>query len=90
MKKSDGLPPGFDRAQHAERLIAKKIKKYCNNNGLSHDALAQKAGVSVEQIENLEHDHGGTTLLHSAWKLAKVLKIKLSDIITEIEGSLPG
>ena len=63
-----------------EKAIAKRIKQYRKERGLTQDALAEKAGVATNTVARLERGlHRASSL--TIEKLAKALDVKASDIL---------
>jgi transcriptional regulator with XRE-family HTH domain len=63
-----------------DKAIAKRIKQYRKQSGLTQDALADKAGLATNTIARVERGvHRPSSL--TIEKLAKALGVKASDIL---------
>lgn len=62
------------------KIICKKIRKYRHEAGLTQEDLAEKVGVSRVYIGYVEQGRN-TPSLEILGKIAKALKVRLSDII---------
>lgn len=62
------------------KTICKKIRKYRHEAGLTQEDLAEKVGVSRVYIGYVEQGRN-TPSLEILGKIAKALKVRLSDII---------
>jgi len=61
------------------KIICKRIKKYRSEFGMTQEDLAEKVGVSRVYIGYVEQGRN-TPSLEILEKIAKALKVKLSDI----------
>lgn len=62
------------------KTICKKIRKYRHEAGLTQEELAEKVDVSRVYIGYVEQGRN-TPSLEMLGKIAKALKVKLSDIV---------
>jgi len=62
------------------KIICKRIRKYRHDAGLTQEDLAEKVGVSRVYIGYVEQGRN-TPSLEILGKIAKALKVKLSDIV---------
>lgn len=62
------------------KLICKRIKKYRSDRGLTQEDLAEKVGVSRVYIGYVEQGRN-TPSLETLEKIAKALKIKITEIL---------
>jgi transcriptional regulator with XRE-family HTH domain len=62
------------------KTICKRIRKYRHEAGLTQEDLAEKVGVSRVYIGYVEQGRN-TPSLEILGKIAKALKVRLSDII---------
>lgn len=62
------------------KTICKRIRKYRHDAGLTQEDLAEKVGVSRVYIGYVEQGRN-TPSLEILEKIAKALKVRLSDII---------
>lgn len=62
------------------KTICKRIRKYRHDAGLTQEDLAEKVGVSRVYIGYVEQGRN-TPSLEILGKIAKALKVRLSDII---------
>lgn len=62
------------------KIICKKIRKYRHEAGLTQEDLAEKVGVSRVYIGYVEQGRN-TPSLEILGKIAKALKVRLSDIV---------
>jgi transcriptional regulator with XRE-family HTH domain len=63
-----------------DKAIAKRIKQYRKQSGLTQASLAEKAGVASTTIARVERGDNQASL-PTIEKLAKALEIKASDIL---------
>jgi transcriptional regulator with XRE-family HTH domain len=63
-----------------DKVIAKRIKQYRKQSGLTQAGLAEKAGVASTTIARVERGDNQASL-PTIEKLAKALEIKASDIL---------
>ncbi|MDY0059361.1 MAG: helix-turn-helix transcriptional regulator [Myxococcota bacterium] len=66
--------------------IGKRIRELRRARGLSQQALAEKAGISVTYASQLERNIGNPTL-STIQQLATALQVDPADIIRQAEGS---
>lgn len=74
---------------HYENIIqetVKHFKKLRQKNGLSHDNLAKKAGITRAAISHIEKGVRRPSLL-VALNIAQALEVNLSDILQQTETS---
>ena len=62
------------------KTICKRIRKYRHEAGLTQEDLAEKVGVSRVYIGYVEQGRN-TPSLEILGKIAKALKVRLSDIV---------
>lgn len=62
------------------KIICKRIKKYRHTIGMTQEDLAEKVGASRVYIGYVEQGRN-TPSLEILEKIAKALKIKLSDLV---------
>jgi DNA-binding XRE family transcriptional regulator len=62
------------------KIICKRIKKYRSEVGMTQEDLAEKVGVSRVYIGYVEQGRN-TPSLEILEKIAKALKVRMSDII---------
>lgn len=62
------------------KIICKRIKNYRHERGLTQEELAEKVGASRVYIGYVEQGRN-TPSLEILEKIAKVLKVKLSDLV---------
>ena len=77
--------------QYSELVLSElvsRLKQARLQKGMSHDVLAQKAGVSRPAISHIENGKRKPSLILCI-KLARALDVKLSDIIADIEKRSP-
>lgn len=75
------------RDKPSELLIEKVVNEFARlrkEQGLSHDALAEKVGVSRPAISFIESHKRVPTILTCA-KIARALGVRLSDILDKFE-----
>lgn len=75
------------RDKSAELLIEKLVNEFTRlrkEQGLSHDALAEKVGVSRPAISFIESHKRVPTILTCA-KIAKALGVRLGDLLLKFE-----
>jgi DNA-binding XRE family transcriptional regulator len=75
-------------SEHLLAEVVRCLKAARQQKGMSHDVLAQKAGVSRPAISHIENGKRKPSLILCI-KLAHALDIKLSDLIAQIEDSQP-
>ena len=64
--------------------IADEFTRLRKERGLSHDALAEKAGISRPAISFIE-SHDRTPTILTCAKIAKALDVRLADVIGKFE-----
>ncbi len=62
------------------KILSKRIRKYRNELGLTQEDLAEKVGVSRVYIGYVEQRRNSPSL-EILEKIAKALKVELSDLI---------
>ena len=75
------------RDKPSELLIEKVVNEFARlrkEQGLSHDALAEKVGVSRPAISFIEGHKRIPTILTCA-KIARALGVRLSDVLDKFE-----
>jgi len=75
------------RDKSSELLIEKVVNEFARlrkEQGLSHDALAEKVGISRPAISFIESHKRTPTILTCA-KIARALGVRLSDILDKFE-----
>lgn len=77
-----------DRAELLLVAIVQKLKELRQQNKLSHDRLAQKAGITRPAISHIEKGKRRPSLM-VCLRLAQALDIELSDIIKSSEKNVP-
>ncbi len=73
--------------KHAEQLLKKvvdELMKARKEQGISHEKLAAKAGLSRPAISFIEAHKYSPTML-SCLKIAKALGLRLGDILNRLE-----
>ena len=65
-------------------MLKNKIKLFRNNLGLTQEELANKLGVRRETIVFLEQDKYNPSL-KLAMEIAKVLKVKVDDLFSNLD-----
>lgn len=71
---------------YAYIILAKNLKKYRKEAGLTQEQLAEKSLYSLSFIKNLESEKvHQTASIGTAYKFAQVLNIPLSKLLEEIE-----
>jgi len=63
------------------KIISKRIKKRRNDLGMTQEDLAEKVGVSRVYIGYVEQGRNSPSL-EILEKIAKALKVKLSDLVS--------
>ncbi len=61
--------------------LAKRIKELRKKSNLTQEELAEKSGVSYKHIQKLEGKYLHDPKLNTLKKLAKALKISLSELL---------
>ena len=67
-----------------ETAFGKSIKKFRIRLGLSQEQLAELADLHRTYVGDVERGERNISLLNM-WKIAKALRIKLSDLVREME-----
>jgi transcriptional regulator with XRE-family HTH domain len=62
--------------------LAKRIRELRLGGGLTQDALAEAAGISRQQIQNLEVGRSENPSASTLHKLAKALGIEAAELIS--------
>lgn len=65
------------------RIVGQKIRAYRKKAGLSQEALAEKASLSYKYLGEVERGYVNVSL-DSLMRIAKALKLKLSDLVCEV------
>lgn len=61
--------------------IGKNIKKYREKIGISQDRLSKLANISANTVAKIELDASPNPTIATLQKIAKVLKVKVDDLI---------
>lgn len=75
------------RDKAAEKAVSKLVDEFIRirkESGLSHDMLAEAAGVHRSTISLIESKKRIPTIL-TCWRIAGALKVKLSAVIKQAE-----
>ncbi|MFC4388709.1 helix-turn-helix domain-containing protein [Gracilibacillus marinus] len=64
-------------------MIGTNIKKIRKNKGLSLTVLAEKANISKSYLSNLERNLNGNPSIQVVEKLAEVLQVKVTMLLSE-------
>lgn len=75
-----------DRPERIIKKIVKRFKERRLSQGLSHEVLAEKSGVTRPAVSHIESGRRKPSLLMSL-KLAEALNERLSDIVHDAENS---
>lgn len=73
-------------ARYAERLpgFAIRLRELRHEAGMTQDVLAERAGLSVTMIQNLERpSDGGNPRLTTLWSLAEALGVSVGTLVRE-------
>lgn len=73
-------------ARYADLLpaFALRLRELRHGAGLTQDVLAERAGLSVTMIQNLERpSDGGNPRLTTLWALAGALGVPVSSLVAE-------
>lgn len=65
--------------------VVDELTRLRKEQGLSHEKLAEKTGLSRAAISYIENHHRVPTLLSCA-RIAKALDARLSDVLAKFEG----
>ena len=62
-------------------MLSSNIKKLKKQNNLSHEQLAQKAGVTYSTLIKIESGNNKNPTLDTLTKLAGVFKVSLDELV---------
>jgi transcriptional regulator with XRE-family HTH domain len=65
------------------RIVGQNIRSYRKQAGLSQEKLAEKASLSYKYLGEVERGYVNVSL-DSLMRLAKSLKVKLRDLVTDV------
>ena len=65
------------------RIVGQKVRAYRKQAGLSQEKLAEKASLSYKYLGEVERGYVNVSL-DSLMRIAKVLKLKLRDLVCDV------
>lgn len=62
-------------------MLAKRVKEYRRQKGLTHQKLAEKTGLSFNTITKIEQGIGKSPTLDTLNKLADALNVSIDELV---------